>query len=326
MIHDQFGRRIHYLRVAVTDACNLRCRYCMPENMRFYPAQNLMKDDEILRLVGLFASLGFDKVRLTGGEPTIRGSLVDLVRRVVNIKGIQQIGLTTNGVRLAYLAEPLKQAGLGRVNVSLDSTDPEGFHLMTRRDQFHLVWRGIEAAEAAGLGIKINCVVVRDLNNGPDVVELARLTMIHPWQVRFIELMPFGALNKFQRDQLVTEQELLQTIGDALGIPEPLHNGTLDGEARVFKLPGAQGELGFISPVSRPFCAQCGRVRLMANGILRLCLLRAEEVDLLTLMRNGATDEELRELIVNSVFRKPWGHEVQEDSYATNRTASQIGG
>ena len=326
MIHDQFGRPIQYLRVAVTDACNLRCRYCLPEDMRFYPPADLMRDDEILRFVRLFASLGFNKVRLTGGEPTLRDGLVDLLRAIVAVPGIRDVGLTTNGVRLAALAAPLKAAGLRRVNVSLDSTDPEAFHLITCRDRFQEVWRGIEVAAAAGLRIKLNTVVVRGLNDGRDVVALARLTLMRPWQVRFIELMPFGALHEFQRDRLVTEAEMLTSITATLGAAVPLYGGALDGEARVFKLPGARGELGFISSVTRPFCAQCGRVRLMANGILRLCLLRADEVDLLGPLREGASDDALRALITGSVRRKPWGHEVQEGRYATNRTVSQIGG
>jgi len=326
MIHDQFGRPIQYLRVAVTDACNLRCRYCLPEDMRFYPPAHLMRDDEILRLIRLFASLGFNKVRLTGGEPTLRDGLVDLLRAIIAVPGIRDVGLTTNGVRLAALAGPLKAAGLRRVNISLDSTDPEAFHLITCRDRFHEVWRGIEAAAAAGLGIKLNTVVVRGFNDGRDVVALARLTLTRPWQVRFIELMPFGALHEFQRDRLVTEAEMLASITAALGPAAPLYGGALDGEARVFKLPGARGELGFISSVTRPFCAQCGRVRLMANGILRLCLLRADEVDLLSPLREGASDDALRALITESLRRKPSGHEVQEGRYATNRTVSQIGG
>ena len=174
--------------------------------------------------------------------------------------------------------------------------------------------------------IKLNTVVVRGLNDGRDVVALARLTLTRPWQVRFSELMPFGALHEFHRDRFVSEAEMLACITAALGPVAPLHGGALDGEARVFKLPGARGELGFISSVTRPFCAQCSRVRLMANGVLRLCLLRADEVDLLSPLREGASDDALRALITGSIRRKPWGHEVQEGRYATNRTVSQIGG
>ena len=326
MIHDQFGRPIQYLRVAVTDACNLRCRYCQPEDMRFYPPAHLMRDDEILRLVRLFASLGFNKIRLTGGEPTLRDGLVDVLRAIIAVPGISDVGLTTNGVRLAALAAPLKAAGLRRINISLDSTDPEAFRRITCFDRFHEVWRGIEAASAAGFEIKLNTVVVRGFNDGHDVVALARLTLTRPWQVRFIELMPFGVLHELHRDRFVGEAEMLACITAALGPITPLHGGALDGEARIFKLPGARGELGFISSVTRPFCAQCGRVRLMANGVLRLCLLCADEVDLLSPLREGASDDALCALITSSLCRKPWGHEVQEGRYATNHTVSQIGG
>ena len=208
MAIDRYGRRLQYLRISLTDHCNLRCLYCMPEEMVFRPSAELMQDDEILTLVRLFVSLGFDKIRLTGGEPTIRLNVVDLVQQIADIPGVNILTMTTNGVRLPRLALPLKQAGLQRVNISLDTLDPEKFHTLTRWGSLEDVWTGIQAAEDAGLTpVKINAVVVRGYNE-QDMLDLARLTLEHPWQVRFIEMMPFGGNNDFQMSQLVTASEM----------------------------------------------------------------------------------------------------------------------
>ncbi len=326
MAIDRYGRRIHYLRISLTDHCNLRCLYCMPDEMVFQPSAELMQDDEILTLVRLFTGLGFDKIRLTGGEPTIRANVVGLVRQIAVTPGVNTLTMTTNGVLLSKLASPLAEAGLQRVNISLDTLDPQKFQTLTRWGSLEDVWSGIQAAERAGLTpIKINAVVVRGYNE-PDMLDLARLTYEHPWQVRFIELMPFGQINEFQSGQMVSASEMRLFIESGVGPLEPVNGGELDGEARIFRLPQALGDVGFISSVSAPFCHSCARARLTSDGRLRLCLLREGEVDLLTPLRAGAALGELRRLIVDGLWLKPWGHGLAEGIVPLNREMSEIGG
>ena len=326
MAIDRFGREIHYLRISLTDHCNLRCVYCMPEDMTFRPNQELMQDDEVLHLVRLFTQLGFDKFRLTGGEPTVRLHIVELVREIASLPGVRSLSMTTNGVLLPRLAVPLAKAGLQRVNISLDSLNPEKFRRLTRWGSLEDVWEGILAAERAGLTpVKLNAVVVRGYNEA-DVVDLARLTLEHPWQVRFIEMMPFAGATELQLNQVVKAEEMQRTIEAALGSMQVANGGELDGEARLYRLPEARGEIGFISSVSMPFCAACTRARLTADGRLRLCLLREGEVDLLTPLRAGATLEDLRQLILDGIWNKPWGHGLAEGIIPLNRVMSEIGG
>jgi cyclic pyranopterin phosphate synthase len=326
MAIDRFGRRIHYLRISLTDHCNLRCVYCMPEDMTFRPNAEMMQDDEIITLMQLFAGLGFDKIRLTGGEPTVRAHVVDLVRRIAQTPGIRHLSMTTNGVLLSRLAHPLAEAGLQRVNVSLDTLDPAKFNRLTRWGKIDDVWAGILAAEEAGLTpLKINAVVVRGYNEN-DVGALAQLTMDHPWQVRFIEMMPFAGATDLQTNQLVKASEIQSGVEQALGPLEIVNHGELDGEARVFHIPGAQGDVGFISSVTQPFCSLCTRARLTSDGRLRLCLLREGEVDLLTPLRNGATLQDLRQIIIDGIWEKPWGHGLDEGIIPLNRVMSEIGG
>jgi GTP 3',8-cyclase len=326
MAIDRFGRFIHYLRISLTDHCNLRCVYCMPEQMIFMPNADMMQDDEVLRLARLFVRLGFDKFRLTGGEPTVRAHIVDLVSGIAHIPGVRSLSMTTNGVLFSRLADGLAQAGLNRVNFSLDTLDETKFNRLTRWGKLQDVWNGIEAAERVGLTpIKINAVVVRDFNES-DVVDLARLTLEHPWQVRFIEMMPFAGATEFQQMQGVSAAQIQARVEQAFGPLQVANGGKLDGEARMFHIPGAPGEIGFISTVTQPFCASCTRARLTADGRLRLCLLREKELDLLTPLRQGATDEDLRLLILDGIWDKPWGHKLADGEVPLNRTMSQIGG
>jgi cyclic pyranopterin phosphate synthase len=326
MALDRFGRNIHYIRISLTDHCNLRCVYCMPEEMVFRPNAELMQDEEVIFLVGLFSSLGFDKYRLTGGEPTVRANIVDLVSEIASTPGVHSLTMTTNGVLLSRLAKPLAEAGLQRVNISIDTLNPGKFQRLTRWGDIEDVLEGIEAAQEAGLKpIKLNAVVVRGYNES-DATQLARLTLDYPWQVRFIEMMPFAGATELQRKQLVTAEEIKSRIEGELGSLEVANGGALDGEARLFRLPGGRGNLGFISSVSEPFCASCTRARLTADGRLRLCLLREGEVDLLTPLRDGATIEDLRQLILEGVWEKPWGHGLAEGVIPLNRVMSEIGG
>jgi cyclic pyranopterin phosphate synthase len=298
----------------------------MPEDMTFRPNAEMMQDDELLLLVRLFSSLGFDTIRLTGGEPTVRQHVVELVREIAHTPGIRSLSMTTNGVLLPRLAKPLAEAGLKRVNVSLDTLDAEKFRRVTRWGDFEDVWNGILAAEDAGLTpVKLNAVVVRGYNE-PDVVDLARLTLDRPWQVRFIEMMPFAGATELQTSQVVTAADIQARIEAAFGPLEIANDGELDGEARLFRLYGSQGEVGFISSVTVPFCAACTRARLTADGRLRLCLLREGEVDLLKPLRAGATLEDLRQIILDGIWYKPWGHGLAEGIIPLNRVMSEIGG
>lgn len=324
-MNDSYGRNIHYLRISLTDRCNFRCVYCMPAEMGFAPPSYLMQDDELLRLVRIATSVGFDRVRLTGGEPTVRRNLVDLVAGIASIPGIKEIAMTTNAVRLEKLAVPLAQAGLKRVNISIDTLDAERFHKMTRFGKIEKVWRGILAAERAGLNpIKLNAVVVRGYNED-DIVDLAKLTLDHDWDMRFIEVMPLGSIADFQVDSVVPVAEMRLRIESALGKLQPVD---WDGHnpARPHRLRGGRGTLGFISSVTEPFCAGCDRMRLSADGRLRLCLLRDNEIDLLTTLRAGASDEDLRKLMARGIIDKPWGHGLAEHVIAESRVMSQIGG
>ncbi|MDA0990337.1 MAG: GTP 3',8-cyclase MoaA [Verrucomicrobia bacterium] len=323
---DGYGRTINYLRISLTDMCNLRCVYCMPADMTFRPPAELMQDDELLRLLALFAGMGFNKFRYTGGEPTLRENLPRIVCHAAGLPGVTEQALTTNGLLLDQLALPLREAGLSRVNISLDTTDARKYRLMTRWGNLRDVFEGISAAEKVGLDIKLNSVIVRGANDQRDAVDMARLTLDHPWQVRFIELMPFGGIHEFQREHIVSEDELRATISAELGPMELQHEGRLDGEARLFKLRNAKGSLGFISSVTKPFCAGCNRARLTADGKLRLCLLRDKEVDLLAPMRAGGADVDLSGLIRDSIWQKPWGHGLEQNQFATNRVMSEIGG
>ncbi len=325
-MRDQYGRPLTDLRVSLTDRCNLRCVYCMPEDgIVFRPPADLLQDDEAVLLIELAAELGVSKVRLTGGEPTVRAGIVPLVARIARIPGLVDIAITTNGVLLETLARPLAAAGLTRVNVSLDTLHPEKFRRITRGGHVDRVLAGIAAAEAAGLRpIKLNAVVVRGFNDD-DVVALAALTLEHPWEVRFIEVMPFGEVADVANAGIVTSEETMARIEAALGPLDPVDlSGT--SPARTYRLRGALGDLGFISPVTQPFCASCGRIRLTADGRLRLCLLRDAEVDLLTPLRAGASRDEIKALFAAAAYRRPFGHALAERLYPRERVMIQIGG
>ena len=323
---DAYGRTMSYLRISLTDRCNFRCLYCMPAiGMKFQPRAELLNDDELLRAVGAFAELGFTKFRLTGGEPTIRPHLVEIVRRIKQFPGVDEVTMTTNALLLGRMADDLAEAGMDRINVSLDTLDPDRFKSMTRGGRFDLVWQGILAAERAGMTpIKINSVVLRGQNEH-DVVDLARVTLEKPWQMRFLEIMPMEGVGVVYDEGLVTSEETQALLESHFGPLE--HVASPSGDpARVWRIPGAEGTIGFISPVSEPFCSTCNRVRLSADGKLRLCLLRPDEVDLRDLMRGGGDDVAIRRLIQAAVWRKPWGHGLAEGDFNVGRGMSQIGG
>lgn len=322
---DQFGRHIHYLRLSLTDACNLRCIYCMPEAMTFRPETGRMHPDEILRLARLFAASGFSKFRLTGGEPTLRDDLPDLARGILELPGVKEVALTTNGSRLTERAAPLFRAGLRRINVNLNTLNPEKYRAMTRGGDLQKVLNGIEAAQQAGFELKINVVAVRGYNDGRDAVELARLTLARSWYIRFIELMPIGRIAGFQQSHLVPEKELIDTIAAELG-PLEEQRREKPGKARLYRLNGAAGTLGFISSLSRPFCRHCVRARLSSDGRLRVCLLQDGETDLLGPLRAGADDANLAALIAQGLQSKPREHALRASVIPQTRVMSEIGG
>lgn len=323
---DAYGRIMTYLRISLTDRCNFRCLYCMPAiGMKFQPREEMLTDDELVAVVGAFANIGFTKFRLTGGEPTIRPHLVDIVRAIKQFPGVEEVTMTTNALLLGRMAENLAGAGLDRINVSLDTLNPDRFKAMTRGGRFDMVWDGILAAERAGMTpIKINTVVVRGQNEH-DVADLARLTIDKPWQMRFLEIMPMEGVGMVYDEGLVTSEETRMRLEQTFGPLE--HIASPPGDpARVWRIPGAAGTIGFISPISEPFCSTCNRVRLSADGKLRLCLLRADEVDLRDIVRGGGTRQDLTRRIQGAIWRKPWGHGIAEGDFNIGRGMSQIGG
>lgn len=324
--HDSYNRRIDYLRISLTDRCNMRCVYCMPAvGMQFLPRPELLTTDELLLVVRAAAAAGFRKVRLTGGEPTLRPDLVDIVREIKNTPGITHIAMTTNALRMKKLAGPLKEAGLDRVNVSIDTLDPDKFRVMTRGGRLEQVWEGVRESDAVGLRpIKINAVVVRGMND-EEVPQLAALTVEHPWEMRFIEVMPLTGVANVAQDGVIKSEELIERLEAVYGPLEHLGHAATESATR-YRIPGAKGSLGFISSVSDPFCATCNRMRLTADGRLHLCLLRDDEVDLRAAIRNGATQDMIEQRIRHAIAIKPWGHGLPEGVLPTVRGMSSLGG
>ncbi|MGD2178832.1 MAG: GTP 3',8-cyclase MoaA [Anaerolineae bacterium] len=328
---DAYNRPISYLRISVTDRCNLRCVYCMPEEgVPWRPHGDVLRYEEIVIIVRAAAELGISKVRLTGGEPLVRLGIIDLVRQIARIPGIDDLAMTTNGVLLTHHARELANAGLHRVNISLDTLDAERFRRITRCGDLADVLAGIDAARQAGLRpIKINSVVIRGLNDN-EVVDLAAKTLQADWwNIRFIELMPVGnggLMTEAWEERVVTAQEVRERIEAALGELEPAKMRAGNGPARYYRLPGARGTIGFITPISEHFCYTCNRLRLTADGQLRSCLLSEQEIDLRTPLREGADADEFRALIVKGINRKPMRHHLEEHVHPEGRAMSQIGG
>jgi cyclic pyranopterin phosphate synthase len=331
---DPFQRSINYLRVSVTDRCNLRCVYCMPEEgVPFVPHQEILTLEEIARIIRVAAGMGLRRVRLTGGEPLVRKGVVNLVRWIDQTPGIEDISLTTNAVLLASYAHELATAGLKRVNVSLDTLRPQRFQQITRRGDLTDVMAGIAAARDAGLSpLKLNVVVMREINDD-EIGEIARTTLEEDWQVRFIELMPFmDEQETCIKDTSLTlgfvpTQEVKRQIEEALGPLEAAKTSTGGGPAKYYRLPGARGLIGFISPLSEDqFCATCNRMRLTADGKIRPCLLTDQEVDLKETLRRGGSDDELRQRILEALHSKPDAHHLGDGNRPHRRKMAQIGG
>jgi cyclic pyranopterin phosphate synthase len=326
---DRFGREIDYLRISLTDRCNLRCVYCMPlGDLAFLPPTNLLSAAEIESVARAAVAVGFRKFRLTGGEPTLRADVVEIVSRLADLPGVDDLAMTTNGVLLSRLAAPLAAAGLRRVNVHLDALDPERVARVMRWGSLSEIWAGIEAADAAGLRpLKINTVVARGFNED-DVVSLASLAVERPWHVRFIETMPLGTADAADtaRRGLVPSAETRGRIERALGrlTPLPVHDRA--DEARNYRLPNGRGVIGFISPVSEPYCGTCNRMRLTADGRFHLCLLNDDELDVRAALRAGAGVDEIGALLLRAVGAKPTGHRLAAGRSTEERQMFQIGG
>jgi cyclic pyranopterin phosphate synthase len=329
MPRDGFGREIDYLRISLTDHCNLRCVYCMPTSgLAFLPSEELLDAHEIELVAAAAVSIGFRKIRLTGGEPTLRADLLDIVSRLAALPGLRDLALTTNGVLLPKLAHRLRRAGLRRVNVHLDSLDPDRLTRVMRWGTLAEIWAGIEAAEAAGLvPIKLNAVVVRGFNED-DVVPLAALSLERAWHVRFVEPMPLGTGDtaRVARDGVVPAAELRRRIEAALGRLQPLEAHDPADESRNYTLPGARGVVGFISPVSEPYCGTCNRMRLTADGRFHLCLLNDDELDVRRAIRSGGGREAVAEILLRAVAHKPTGHRLAIGQTTADRQMFQIGG
>jgi cyclic pyranopterin phosphate synthase len=307
---DSFGRAHNNLRISVTDRCNIRCTYCMPESIQFLPRHDLLTFEEIERLVRVAASLGVDKIRLTGGEPLVRRGLPTLVAKLAAIPGIRDLGLTTNGILLAPLAQELKDAGLSRLNVSLDTLDPARFRELTRRDGLERVIQGIHAARSAGFDpVKLNALAIKG-GTEPDILPLARFAREFGLELRFIEFMPLDAENQWDRTHVLLADEILERLNRGIGPLSPSPDQDPRAPARDYDYVDGGGRVGLIASVSRPFCGNCNRLRLTADGKLRNCLFALDETDLRPLLRDGSGDPALIQALRASVAGKWEGHEI----------------
>lgn len=324
---DTYGRIADNIRISVTDRCNFRCTYCMPEEgMQWLRKDALLTFEEITRLAAIVASLGVSKIRLTGGEPLMRKDLHVLIRMLKGVKGIQDIALTTNGYFLKEQAATLVDAGLDRINVSLDSLDPRVFAELARRDYFAQTWEGIEEAERLGISpIKLNVVLMRGINDG-EILRFAELARKRSFVIRFIEFMPIGKDDGWSREKVVPTREVLETINRYSPLrPLQTHDGKAAADRFVFE--DGNGEIGVISSVSQPFCTDCNRVRITSEGKFRTCLFSHTETDIRALLRGGATDGEIADALTNAVWHKEEGHLINQPGFVRpQRTMSQIGG
>jgi cyclic pyranopterin phosphate synthase len=324
MMIDTYGRKINYLRLSVTDRCNLRCRYCMPEDgIPLLPQGGILTYEELFLVARTAVSLGIEKIRVTGGEPLIRKGILDFLSRLAGIPGLRQLVLTTNGLLLNEMAGLLKAAGIQRLNISIDSLVPENFRRITRGGDVSRVLSGIAAAEAAGFPIKLNMVVMRGVNDH-EVVDFAALTLDKPYAVRFIEFMPSGADADWQ-SRVVPGREILDRISKRFGFAE-IGRGELAGPAKDYRIRGAAGTIGVITPVTGHFCDGCNRIRVTASGMARGCLFSETETDLKPILR-GNDPSELEKILLRIVGTKPGKHRLCEEPAGPSPLGmSRVGG
>ena len=328
-LKDRFGRTIDYLRISLTDHCNLRCVYCMPlKGLTFAPSKELLQAEEIELVVKAAVSVGFRKVRLTGGEPTLRADVVDIARRIASIEGITDVAMTTNAILLPRLAKPLREAGVTRLNIHVDTLDSERLKRLMRFATRDEVEAGIKAAIDAGFHpIKLNCVVTRDFND-LDVVELVKRAVLNDWHVRFIELMPLGGGEpaRVALANYVPTKETKARIEAEFGPLVPLPVVSASDESKNFRFEHGRGVVGFISPVSEPYCGGCNRMRLTADGRFHLCLLNDDEMDVKQTIRTGGGVLAVARILEKAVAAKPTGHRLDEGLSTEDRSMFQIGG
>jgi cyclic pyranopterin phosphate synthase len=327
IVQDDFSRQITYLRLSITDRCNLRCFYCAPvQEMVKVNHTDILRYEELLRLARLGVQAGMTKIRVTGGEPLVRLGVESFLASLKELPGLQEICLTTNGVLLAEKAAALWQAGLRRLNISLDSLRSERYARITGRDRLDQVWEGINTAAAMGFTpIKINCVILRGINDD-ELLDFARLSLDNPWQIRFLEFMPIGVSTRWREDYYLPVAEMRDRLLQ-YGPLEELLPTVNAGPAQRYRYRDAKGEIGFISPISQHFCQQCNRLRLTADGRLRPCLFGDEEIDLKGPLRTGADDTTLLELFHHAILRKPARHHLNQDlASPCARSMSSIGG
>ncbi len=328
MLLDPYNRHLNYLRISLTDRCNLRCVYCMPEQgVPKLLHQDILTYEELLRLSRLSVGLGIEKIRLTGGEPLVRKGVTDFVRSLKMLPGVRDISLTTNGVLLSDQVRALWQGGVKRINISLDTLNRGKYEAITRFDYFDRVWAGIQEAELIGFSpIKINVVVMQGVNDD-EILSFGRLSLEKPYHIRFIEFMPIGAQSNWKSERFLSSEDTLKKL-EALGPLSPVNGQGFHGPAKRLAYSGAKGEIGLISPMSEHFCPRCNRLRLTAEGLLRVCIFSDRETDLRTPMRQGASDDVLMSIIQEAVTQKPKAHSLQSNPTPRRcqRPMSQIGG
>jgi len=324
---DRFNRPINYLRVAITDRCNLRCFYCMPKHgVAQYVHSDVLTYEEILRIVQAAAEIGVDKVRLTGGEPLVRRNVHQLIQQLAGLPGIDDLAMTTNGVYLDQMAERLLNAGLKRINISLDTLNPIKFYKITRSDKFKTVWKSISKAASIGFApVKINVVVMRGVNDD-EIEAFARLSLDGPYAIRFIEYMPIGGGNDWVPEKFMSVSEIKAQV-ETIAPLQPVPRTRVDGPAERYRFASARGEIGFIGAISRHFCGSCNRLRLTPDGALRPCLMSDEEIDIKTPIRKGCTAQDLETLFHQAIALKPRRPPVPlRNNMGRGRMMSRIGG
>ena len=321
---DKVGRKIDYMRISLTDRCNLRCQYCMPaEGIPLINHKEILSYEEIIRIVKSAAMIGVKKIRLTGGEPLLRKGIVHLIKEIKSIRGIEEVAVTTNGLLLDDLLEDLIEAGLDRVNLSLDTLDEQTFNQMSRYSGLDKIQRAFSRCMALGIPVKINAVAIKGMND-KDILKLAKLTYKWPVDVRFIELMPIGCGKSFTG---ISTEDLLNLFEEAGLKFQEVMAGKGNGPADYVQLEGARGKVGFISPLSHQFCDTCNRIRITPEGFLKPCLHSKEGIDIKKLMRDGATDKDLIKILEKGILMKPLSHKFLETTTIQDqRSMNQIGG